>query len=62
MPTYEYRCPKCEYTNEVTHSINVEWEFFCPYCTETFMLKKPSAGLGVHFKGSGFYETDYKGK
>ena len=33
----------------------------CPECN-VCMLKRISAGIGVRFKGTGFYETDYKGK
>lgn len=67
MPTYEYKCPECGDTEEISHSIKIDAEFDCFACANfkeklVKLIKVPSAGAGVHFKGSGFYETDYRGK
>lgn len=61
MPTYEYKCPKCKKVIEVIQSINCEWGVLCADC-KIEMTKGFGGGTGLHFKGSGFYETDYKGK
>lgn len=66
MPTYEYKCPKCGKTEEHSFKINQEKPIFCLVCTsirkDYLMQKIISKGTPVHFKGTGFYETDYKGK
>src|ERR1700690_3781863 len=56
MPTYEYRCPK-GHTFEVTQSINDAPLTKCEVCGRPVerVLHSPA----VHFKGSGFYNTDY---
>ena len=56
MPTYEYRCPK-GHTFEVTQSINDASLTKCQVCGRPVerVLHSPA----VHFKGSGFYNTDY---
>src|SRR5271167_4150195 len=56
MPTYEYRCTK-GHTFEVTQSINDEPLTKCEVCGRPVarVLHSPA----VHFKGSGFYNTDY---
>jgi len=56
MPTYEYRCTK-GHTFEVTQSINDEPLTKCEVCGRPIerVLHSPA----VHFKGSGFYNTDY---
>lgn len=61
MPTYEYHCPKCGFCLEISHSINSDPNQSCMVCLED-MVKGPGGGCAVHFKGSGFYETDYKNK
>lgn len=59
MPTYEYKCTACEYYFEEFHSIKAEPIKFCPKC-EKPVKKLISAGIGLIFKGTGFYITDYK--
>src|SRR5271168_5473747 len=56
MPTYEYRCVK-GHSFEVTQSINDEPLTVCQVCGRPVerVLHSPA----VHFKGSGFYNTDY---
>lgn len=61
MPTYDYKCPKCQKISSQFHKMNETFYLSCPDCAEV-MSKCISAGLGLHFKGTGFYETDYKGK
>ena len=56
MPTYEYRCTK-GHTFEVMQSINDDPVGTCEVCGRPVerVLHSPA----VHFKGSGFYNTDY---
>lgn len=61
MPTYEYKCPKCNNFFDVFGSIVKTTTVYCPKCN-TIMNLGFGGGSGIHFKGSGFYETDYKGK
>ena len=59
MPTYSYQCTKCQAVQEVYHSISAEPEIRCEDCgAETRRLM--GAGAGILFRGTGFYETDYK--
>ena len=61
MPTYEYRCESCDYYFEKFQSIKDEPIKTCPKCGGP-VKKLLSTGVGLIFKGSGFYETDYKHK
>lgn len=61
MPTYDYKCPKCKKIEQHLHKMSEDLALFCIDC-DSIMLKCIGGGIGVHFKGSGFYETDYKGK
>ena len=61
MPTYEYKCPQFNDVVEIVHAIIDNPVISCKEC-ETEMKKGFGGGTGIHFKGSGFYETDYKGK
>ncbi len=60
MPTYDYKCPKCGVIREIKASINENPSLL--HCGYKLMEKKISKPSGIHFKGSGFYETDYKNK
>ena len=57
MPTYEYRCPD-GHLFEVFKSIHAPAPEACPTCGQSpvTVVLHPVA---VHFKGSGFYSTDY---
>ncbi|MDO9557029.1 MAG: zinc ribbon domain-containing protein [Coriobacteriia bacterium] len=56
MPAYDYRCVTCDMTFEIVRSISDSSVVSCPTCgSETKRLFTP---VGVHFKGSGFYNTD----
>jgi putative FmdB family regulatory protein len=57
MPTYEYECTKCGHTFEAMQSISAKPLSRCPECKGQ-VKRLISAGLGVIFKGSGFYTTD----
>jgi len=61
MPTYEYRCKKCGYSFERLQPISAKPVKRCPKCGGA-VARLIGAGAGVIFKGSGFYETDYKRK
>lgn len=59
MPTYSYQCTKCGHTFELFHSINDDSPKKCEKCGKP-AKRLIGAGAGLVFKGSGFYETDYK--
>ena len=59
MPTYDYECTYCEHTFEEFQSITAEPLSACPECGKA-VKRLIGAGMGVIFKGSGFYTTDYK--
>ena len=60
MPTYEYRCEACKAELEIFHSMTEDARTECPECGEHQLIRLISSGGGVLFKGSGFYETDYR--
>jgi putative FmdB family regulatory protein len=60
MPLYEYRCKKCEKTFEVLQKIDAEPLTECMYCQGD--AEKLISNSSFHFKGSGWYITDYKNK
>lgn len=60
MPTYEYRCDQCGKTLEVFHSIKDAPKKKCPHCGKLKLKRLLGTGAGVIFKGSGFYQTDYR--
>ena len=57
MPTYEYACPACDATHEVQQKMTDPTLAACPVCGDPG-VRKLFTGVGVHFKGSGFYRTD----
>lgn len=62
MPTYEYECGNCEHTFEEFQSMTDKVLRKCPKCGKLKLQRLIGAGAGIIFKGSGFYETDYKRK
>lgn len=61
MPTYTYICEDCGKETEAFQKITDEPLHTCPECGGK-LRKKISGGVGLVFKGSGFYITDYKNK
>lgn len=59
MPTYGYRCGDCGHQFEIVQRISDEPLTACPKCQGK--LSKMLYPVGISFKGSGFYTTDYKG-
>jgi putative FmdB family regulatory protein len=59
MPTYEYKCAKCEEVFEIFQKMTDAPLRECPVCGGD-LSKVISGGIGIIFKGSGFYTTDYK--
>jgi putative FmdB family regulatory protein len=59
MPTYLYRCPRCGREFQKFHKMTARVRPKCPECGAT-AERKITGGAGLHFKGSGFYVTDYK--
>jgi len=60
MPTYEYTCDACGHAFESFQSITAKPIRRCPRCGRLRVRRLISAGAGVIFKGSGFYQTDYR--
>lgn len=60
MPFYEYECPHCGYDEEVLQKINDKPLKKCPSCGKNGLKKLMSAPV-FRLKGSGWYETDFKG-
>jgi len=60
MPFYEYECPHCGYDEEVLQKINDKPLTKCPSCGKKGLKKLMSAPV-FRLKGSGWYETDFKG-
>ncbi len=61
MPSYDYRCSTCEHEFEEFQSISAEPLEVCPSCGEASLKRLVGGGIGIIFKGSGFYVTDNKG-
>lgn len=62
MPTYDYECSSCGHTFEALQSMNEPKLEKCPACGKKKLHRLIGSGSGVIFKGTGFYETDYKKK
>ncbi|MEE9514889.1 MAG: zinc ribbon domain-containing protein [Candidatus Brocadiales bacterium] len=61
MPTYEYECKDCGHVFERFESIKAGNRKKCPECGNT-ANRLIGTGSAVLFKGSGFYQTDYRSK
>ena len=61
MPTYEYACDKCGNNFEVVQKMSDLPIDVCPKCGKK-VRKVLSGGIGISFKGSGFYVNDATGK
>src|SRR3954465_5911196 len=60
MPTYDYICDACAHEFEAFESIKADSQTVCPTCHEPRLRRKIGAGAAILFKGSGFYQTDYR--
>jgi putative FmdB family regulatory protein len=60
MPTYEYACNACGENFEVFQPITARPIRKCPLCGKLRAKRLLGAGAGIIFRGSGFYETDYR--
>ena len=60
MPTYDYECQACGHTFEKFQSITDSPIRKCPECGRSRVKRLIGAGAGIIFKGSGFYQTDYR--
>lgn len=58
MPTYEFRCRACQHQFEVFQSMSAADPDACEECGAA-ELEKVLFPVAVHYKGSGFYNTDY---
>jgi putative FmdB family regulatory protein len=62
MPTYQYECSACGHEFEELQSMSDAKLTKCPKCGKNKLDRLIGSGSGMIFKGSGFYETDYKKK
>ncbi len=60
MPTYDYQCKKCDHRWELFQPITAEAVRKCPACGKLSAKRIIGPGAGVIFRGSGFYQTDYR--
>ena len=60
MPTYDYVCDACEHKFELFQGINDPLKKKCPECGKNKLRRLFGIGAAVMFKGSGFYQTDYR--
>ena len=60
MPTYDYQCDACGHTFELFQSINDAVKKKCPDCGKLKLRRLFGTGAAIVFKGSGFYQTDYR--
>lgn len=60
MPTYDYACSRCGHRLEAFQSLSEPALVRCPSCGRDGLQRQIGTGAGILFKGSGFYETDYK--
>ncbi|EMI53692.1 FmdB family zinc ribbon protein [Rhodopirellula sallentina] len=60
MPTYDYLCEACGHELEIFQGINDDPETKCPECKKKKLKRQFGTGAAIVFKGSGFYQTDYR--
>ncbi len=60
MPTYDYECGSCEHSFELFQSITEPVKKKCPRCGRRALRRLFGTGAAILFKGSGFYQTDYR--
>lgn len=59
MPTYDYRCTQCAHLFETSQKITEAPLKMCPHCGKEALQRGPGGGIGLSFKGPGFYINDY---
>lgn len=60
MPTYDYECKACGHAFEELQSFSEPPLTKCPKCKKNKLERLFGGGGAIIFKGSGFYETDYR--
>src|SRR6185437_3019491 len=60
MPTYDYECKGCGYAFEELQSFSDPVLTKCPKCKKNKLERLFGGGGAIIFKGTGFYETDYR--
>jgi len=60
MPTYDYECDACGHEFELFQSIKDPVKRKCPECGKLKLRRLFGTGAAIVFKGSGFYQTDYR--
>jgi len=60
MPTYDYVCDACHHAFEEWQSFKDDALTKCPACKKKKLRRLFGGGAAILFKGSGFYETDYR--
>ena len=60
MPTYDYQCQHCGYEFELFQQRSDPVKRKCPECDKLKLKRLIGSGSAVVFKGTGFYETDYR--
>lgn len=60
MPTYDYECDACGHEMELFQAITEDPVKKCPECKKNKLRRLFGTGAAIMFKGSGFYETDYR--
>jgi putative FmdB family regulatory protein len=60
MPTYDYVCDSCGHEFEAFEPITSQPRTDCPECSVPKLRRKIGPGAAIIFKGSGFYQTDYR--
>lgn len=60
MPTYDYVCDACKHKFELFQGIKDPVKKKCPECSKSKLRRLFGTGAAIVFKGSGFYQTDYR--
>jgi len=60
MPTYDYECDACQHAFEEFQSMMDKPLKKCPKCGKSKLRRLIGTGAAILFKGSGFYQTDYR--
>src|SRR5947207_1231656 len=60
MPTYEYQCDACEHNFDEFQAMSDRPLKKCPKCGKSKLRRVFGTGAAILFKGSGFYQTDYR--